>query len=68
MCRVSLRDKKLSEESQNRLGIANITDALQQTRLSMGMLREWIKKTQSIIVGGLLRLAAREGNIDPTDQ
>ena len=68
MCRVSLRDKKLSEELQNRLGIANITDVLQQTRLSLGMLREWIKKTQSITVGGLLRLAARDGNIDPTDQ
>ena len=29
----------------------------------LGMLREWIKKTESITVG-LLRLATREGKVD----
>ena len=58
MCSVSLRDRKLSEEWQNRMVIASVADLD-----GSGMLREWTKKTQPI-TSGLLRLEDGEWMVD----
>ena len=65
MCHVSVRDRKSSEELQNKLGITNITDVLHQTKLRWFGLVERVNKENPVSNCRFIEVGGHRGKSRP---